>query len=72
MPKVISDFYAKHPVITIVLAIFLAINLIPLAIVSIKLVIPILLIAGVIAVVRALSSDKLESGAASKSGQLRT
>jgi len=66
MPKAITDFYAKHPVITIVLAIVLALNLIPLAIFSIKLAIPILLIAGVIVVVRSFGSDKIESSAPSR------
>lgn len=66
MTKLVREFYEKHPVITIILAVVLAINLIPLAVVGFKIAIPILLIVGIVAVVRAFGSDKLESGRASR------
>lgn len=66
MRKKIAAFYDKHPVITVVLAIVLAINLIPLAVFSIKVAIPLLLVAGVVALVVVLSRGQLGSRADSK------
>ena len=63
MRQHLAAFWEKHPVISVILAIVVAINLIPLLVFGFKIAIPILLIVGVISVVRMLSRDSLEPSA---------
>lgn len=66
MKKFVAAFYDKHPVITVILAVVLAINLIPLAVVGVKLLVPLLLLVGLVVVIGAFTGGALGSAKAKR------
>jgi len=70
MPTESPGFWSKHPVLATILAVILAFMVLGLVIASLKLLVPILLLLGLIAVIRALYTGSCEFKSASESRRM--